>query len=329
MKAVVYESYGSPDVLQIKDVDKPSCGDDDVLIKVHTSSVTTGDANVRGFVFVPPGFKLLSRLMFGLTKPRKHILGIEFAGEIASVGKNVTSFKVGDAVFGIDGSGLGAYAEYKCIPEAAGITQKPNGLTYEEAVAIPNGALTALTFLKNMGKVQKGQKVLVNGASGSVGSAAVQIARALGAEVTGVCSTRNLELVKSLGADTVIDYTREDFTQNGQTYDFIMDTVGKSSFSACKNSLNPNGRYLASGGGLKEMLQALWTSFIGNKKVLAGASSESKDDLIFIKELVEAGKLKPVIDRCYPMEQIVEAHRYVDQGHKKGNVVITVVLNNA
>jgi NADPH:quinone reductase-like Zn-dependent oxidoreductase len=329
MKAIVYGNYGAPDVLHLKDVDKPSCGDDDVLVKVYASSVTTGDSNVRGFVFVPPGFKLLSRLMFGLTKPRKQILGIEFAGEIASVGKNVTSFKVGDAVFGIDGNGLGAYAEYKCIPEASGIAHKPDNLTYEEAVVIPNGALTALTFLKNMGKVQTGHKVLINGASGSVGSAAVQIARALGAEVTGVCSTGNVELVKSLGADTVIDYTKEDFTQNGQTYDFIMDTVGKTSFDACKNSLNPNGGYLASGGGLKEMIQALWTSITGGKKVFAGISSESKDDLIFIKGLVEAGKLKPVIDRCYPMEQIVEAHRYVDQGHKKGNVVITIVPDNA
>lgn len=325
MKAVAYENYGSPEVLQLRDVEKPTYGDDDVLIKVHASSVTTGDVNVRGFVFVPSGFKLLSRLMFGLTKPKKQILGVEFAGEIETVGKHVTTFKVGDAVFGIDGNRLGAYAEYKCMPESAGITHKPDNLTYEEAVAIPNGALTALTFLKNMGNVQKGHKVLVNGASGSVGSAAVQIAKALGAEVTGVCRTANIDMVKSLGADAVIDYTKEDFTQNGETYDIIMDAVGKSSFSACKPSLNPNGQYLAVAGGLKEMLQALWTSIIGGKKVRAGASSESKKDLLFIKELVEAGKLKPVIDRCYPMEQIVEAHRYVDQGHKKGNVVITIV----
>ncbi|MCI0713566.1 MAG: NAD(P)-dependent alcohol dehydrogenase [Chloroflexi bacterium] len=324
MKAVVYRNYGSPNVLEVADVEKPVPGDNEVLIRVYASTVTTGDCNARGFVFVPPGFKLMARLMFGLRKPRKPILGVELAGEIEAVGKGVTHFKAGDQVFGIDGFRLGAYAEYKCMPEKAGLGIKPANLTYEEAAAVPNGALTALTFLRNMGKIQRGQKVLINGASGSVGSAAVQLARYYEADVTGVCSTTNVELVKSLGADKVIDYTREDFTSKGETYDIIFDTVGKTSFSQCKNSLTEKGLYLAGAGGLREFGQMLRTALIGGKKVKAGVSSERKGDLVFLKTLLEEGKLKPVIDRCYPLEEIVEAHRYVDQGHKKGNVVITV-----
>jgi NADPH:quinone reductase-like Zn-dependent oxidoreductase len=240
------------------------------------------------------------------------------------VGKDVTRFKKGDQVFGIDGARLGAYAEYKCIPESAGLTTKPSNLTYEEAVAIPNGSLTALTLLRKA-NIQSGQKVLINGASGSVGSAAVQLTKHhYGTEVTGVCSTANLELVKSLGADKVIDYTKEDFTKSGETYDVIFDTVGKTTFSGCKSALNRNGFYVAGAGGVKELMLMAWTSIISSQKVIAGVSSESQDDLVFIKELVEAGKIKPVIDRRYPLEQIVDAHRYVDQGHKKGNVVITV-----
>lgn len=262
--------------------------------------------------------------MFGYRKPRKTILGVEVAGEIEAVGKDVTRFKKGDAVFGIDSTGLGAYAEYKCMSEASGLVLKPVNLTYAEAAAIPNGALTALTFLKKLTNVQPGQKILIVGASGSVGSAAVQIAKHLGAEVTGVCSTANVELVKSLGADRVIDYTREDFAKSGQRYDIIFDTVGKTSFSKCKNALNPQGRYLAGTGGLPVFGQMFWTSIKGGQKVLAGLSSERQEDLVFIKELVEASKIKPVIDRRYPLEQTAEAHRYVDQGHKKGNVVITI-----
>lgn len=325
MKAIVYTEYGSADVLKLQDVEKPAPKDNEVLIRVHASTVTTGDANIRGFVFIPRGFGLISRLMFGLRKPQKTILGIELAGEIETVGKDVTLFKKGDPVFGIDGNRLGAYAEYKCMPEAAGLTLKPANLSYAEAASIPNGALTALTFLRNMAKIQGSQTILIYGASGSVGSAAVQIARYYGAEVTGVCSTTNLELVKSLGAQHVIDYTREDFTKSGKRYDIIFDTVGKTSFSACKNVLNPKGLYLASAGGLPDFGQMLWTSIFGTQKVLAGVSSEHKEDLAFIKKLVEAGKIKPVIDRCYPLEQTAEAHRYVDKGHKKGNVVITIV----
>ena len=329
MKAVVYEKYGPPEVLQLKDVEKPTPKHNEVLIKVHATTVTTGDCNIRNFVFVPSSFKLMARLMFGLRGPRDkfRILGVEVAGEIEAVGQDVTVFKEGDQVFGIDGVGLGAYAEYKCMREDRGLVIKPANLTYEEAAAIPNGALTAYTFLKKMANTQSGQSVLINGASGSVGSAAVQIAKHFGAEVTGVCSTANVELVKSLGADHVIDYTQEDFTQNGETYDIIFDTVGKTSFSRCKNSLKPKGLYLAGAGGLREFGHMMWTSIMRGKKVLAGISSESKEDLAFLKELVEEGEIKPVIDRCYPLEQIVEAHRYVDQGHKKGNVVITVAQN--
>ncbi|MCB0154665.1 MAG: NAD(P)-dependent alcohol dehydrogenase [Anaerolineae bacterium] len=324
MKAVVYEQYGPPEVLQLREVEKPVPKDDEVLIKVHATTVTTGDVNVRNFVFVPAGFGLISRLMFGLNAPKKKILGVELAGEIAAVGPAVTRFKVGDAVFGLDGMRLGAYAEYKCMPESGGLVHKPGNVTYAQAAALPNGALTALTFLRNIAKIQPGQKILINGASGSVGTAAVQLAKAFGAEVTGVCSAANLALVQSLGADQVIDYTQEDFSQNGQRYDLIFDTVGKLSFAACKQSLTPKGLFLAGAGGLAEFGQMLWTSLSGGQKVRAGVSSERKEDLAFLTELIEAGQVKPVIDRCYPLEQIVEAHRYVDSGRKKGNVVITV-----
>lgn len=327
MKAIVHEKYGPPEVLQLKEVEKPSPKDNEVLIRINATTATTGDVNARGFVFVPPGLRLVARLMFGLRKPRKAILGTEFAGEIEAKGKNVRLFREGDQVFGIDGKGLGAYAEYKCLAEEGVLAARPASMTYEEAAAAPNGALTALYFLRDKGNIQPGQKVLVNGASGSVGTAAVQIAKSFGAEVTGVCSTRNLELVRSLGADKVIDYTKEDFTLSGETYDLILDTVaGATSFSDCRNSLEQNGIYLAVAGGPKELLQMLWTSVRGRKKVIFGGgyACERKENLLFIKELIEAGKLKSVIDRSYPLEQMAEAHRHVDKGHKKGNVVITV-----
>ena len=325
MKAIIYETYGPPEVLQPRQVEKPSPKNNEILIKIYASSVTTGDVNLRGFTFVPAGFGLLTRLVFGLRKPKKQILGVEFSGEVEAVGNDVKQFKPGDRVFGLDGTHLGAYAEYKCMAESAGITTMPIGLTFEEAAVIPNGALTALTFLKTMGKIHKGQRILVNGASGSVGSAAVQIAKYFGADVTGVCSASNADLVLSLGADRVIDYTREDFTQNGETYDIIFDTVGKTSFSGVKDSLKPAGLYLAGAGGLREMLQMSLNFMRSSKKILAGASSERQEDLIFIKNLVEKGKIKPVLDKIYPLEGIVEAHRYVDTGHKKGNVAIRIV----
>ncbi len=327
MKAMVYTQYGPPDVLHLQEVAKPTPKANEVLIKVHATTVTTGDVNARGFVFVPNGFRFIARLMFGLNKPKKHILGVEIAGEVESVGAEVQRFKPSDQVFGLCGVRLGSYAEYNALPEKIGLTHKPAHLTYAEAAAVPNGALTALTYLRNLAKIQPGQSILINGASGSVGSAAVQLAKYFGAHVTGVCSTKNLELVKSLGADAVIDYTQTDFTQNGQTYDIIFDTVGKTTFAACQASLKPNGLFLAGAGGLREFGQMFRTALMGGKKVKAGVSSERHEDLDLIKEIVEAGHFKPVIDRCYPLEAMVEAHRYVDAGHKKGNVVIQVIPN--
>jgi NADPH:quinone reductase-like Zn-dependent oxidoreductase len=330
MKAIVYTEYGPPDVLQLKEVEKPSPKDNEVLIRIHATTVTTGDVNARGFTFVPPGLGLLARIMIGLRGPKKTILGTNLAGEIEAVGKDVKQFEEGDQVFGINGNDLGAYAQYVCWPEEGALAIKPANMTYEEAAAVPFGATTALYFLRDKGNIRHGQKVLINGASGSVGTAAVQLAKYFGAEVTGVCSTTNLELVKSLGADSVIDYTQEDFTKNGETYDIIFDAVvGKTSFSRCRNSLKQNGLYLAVAGGLKELIQMQWTSVIGSKKVIfgGGSASERKEYLVFLKELIEAGKLKAVIDRRYPLEQMAEAHRYVETGHKKGNVVITVEHN--
>jgi len=327
MKAIVYTEYGPPDVLQLKEVEKPTPKDNEVLIRIHATSVTTADVNARGFVFVHPGFRPLARMMFGLTKPRKKILGRELAGEIEAVGKDVKLFKEGDQVFG--SADFGAYAEYICLPEEGAVAIKPVNTTYEEAASVFFGAHTALFFLRDNGKLQSGQKVLINGASGGVGTAAVQLAKYYGAEVTGVCSTTNLELVRSLGADKVIDYTKEDFTKSGETYDIVFDTVGNVSFSRVKSSLKPKGIYLAGTGGPSTIIQMLWTSMIGSKKVIAGPASERKEDLIFLKELIEAGNIKPVIDRRYPLEQTAEAHRYVDKGHKKGNVVITLEHNSS
>lgn len=329
MKAIVYEEFGPPDVLQLKEVAKPAPREDEVLIKIHATTVTSGDVNARGFTFVPPGFGLLARFMLGLRKPKKHILGIELAGEIEAVGNDVRLFREGDQVFGIDGYGFGAYAEFKSMSEGGALALKPGNMTYEEAATVPFGAHTALLFLRDKGNIQSGQKVLINGASGSVGTAAVQLARYFGADVTGVCSTTNVELVKSLGADTVIDYTKEDFTKRDETYDLILDTVvGQTSFSRCKNVLKQNGRYLAVAGGMKEVMQTLWTSIMGSKKVVVGEPApERAENLMFLKELIEAGKYQAVIDRRYPLERIVEAHRYVDKGHKKGNVVIAVEHN--
>ena len=328
MKAITYTQYGPPDVLRLKEVEKPTPKENEVLIKVYATTVTTGDVNARGFTFVPKGFGPLPRLMLGLRKPKKTILGREVAGEIEAVGKNAKLFKKGDQVFGIGSNSLGAYAEYVCWLEEDALVKKPANMSYEEAAAIPFGAGTALYFLRAKGNIQSGQKVLINGASGGVGTYAVQLAKYYGAEVTAVCSTSNLELVKSLGADKVIDYTKEDFTKNGETYDIIYDTVGKSSFSNCKSSLKKNGIYLDGPSGPGALVQMGWTSMVGSKRVFAGLPPERKGELIFLKELVEAGKIKPVIDRCYSLEQTVEAHRYVDKGHKVGNVVITVEHNS-
>ncbi len=316
MKAIVYTRFGPPEVLHLQEVEQPIPKANEVLIKIYATAVTKEDPDMRA----SPGFN-------GFLKPRHPILGQELAGEVEAIGRGVTRFKPGDQVFGIDS--FGAYAEYKCMPENGALAIKPANLSYEEAASVPNGALTALPFLRDRGKIQSGQTVLIYGASGSVGAAAVQLAKYYGAEVTGVCSTTNLEWVKSMGADQVIDYTQEDFTENGKAYDIIFDTVGKRSFSECKGALTDEGIYLATVPTPVIMLQALWPAKSGSKKVKFAATglrpaSEKIKDLIFLAELIEAGKIKPVIDRRYPLEQIVEAHRYVEQGHKKGNVVITV-----
>ena len=326
MKAIVCTKYGPPEILHLKEVEKPTPKDNEVLVKIHATSVHIGDWRLRSFT-VPPLFQLPFRLSVGFKGPRKKILGSELAGEVEAVGKDVKRFKDGDQVFGNAGAVLGTYAEYVCLPEKAILAKKPTNMSYQEAAAGPDSTLSALYYLRK-GGIQSGQKVLINGASGALGTAAVQLARYFGAEVTGVCSTTNVELVKSLGADKVIDYTKEDFTKNRQTYDIIFDAVGKRSFSQCKGSLKRCGVYLLSVPTLTFLLQMLWTSIIGSKKAILGAPKSSIEDLIFLKELIEAGKIKPVIDRCYQLEQIVEAHRYVEKGHKKGNVVITVEHNN-
>ncbi|NER79113.1 MAG: NAD(P)-dependent alcohol dehydrogenase [Leptolyngbya sp. SIO1D8] len=320
MKAVVYAEYGSPEVLRLQEVEKPIPQDNEVLVKVQATTVTAADFRLRSFT-VPTFIWLPARIALGIRKPRKNILGAELAGKIESVGKHVKKFRKGDSIFAATLPDFGAYTEYKCLTEDAAIAIKPTNLTYEEAAALPIGARTALHYLRKA-NIQPGQKVLIYGASGSVGTYTVQLAKYFGAEVTGVCSTTNLAMVKSLGADKVIDYTTEDFSANGETYDVIVEVVDKSSFSACMRSLKEEGTYLNITAPLPTR-QMLWTKLTSRKKLILGESiPEAAEPLIFLRELVEAGKIKPVIDRCYPLEKIVEAHRYVDQGHKRGNVAI-------
>ncbi len=329
MKAIVWTQYGPPEVLQLQEVAKPTPKGQEVLIRIYATTVTAGDCELRSLKF-PLALRLPIRLWLGFRKPRKHILGQELAGEIEAVGQAVTRFRKGDQVFGWSGWGLGAYAEYKCLPEDGVLTIKPTNLTYEEAATLPVGGLEAVHFLRK-GTIQSGEKVLINGAGGSIGTFAVQLAKYFGAEVTAVDSTGKLDMLRSIGADQVIDYTQEDFTQSGQTYDVIFDVVGKSSFSRSVKSLTLQGRYLLGNPGLSQRVRGRWTSMRSRKTVIpyaARGASEYTEDFMFLKELIEAGKIQSVIDRRYPLEQIAEAHRYVETGQKKGNVVITLEHNS-
>jgi NADPH:quinone reductase-like Zn-dependent oxidoreductase len=328
MKAIVHTAYGPADELQLKEVEKPVPKDNEILIKIHATTVTTTDCNMRNLTFVPRLFWLPMRMQFGFTKPKNDRLGFDLAGEVEAVGIDVNRFGVGDQVFGTTEPAMGAHAEYICLPEDGVLASKPSNMTFEEAATIPVIANTALHFIRDLGEVQSGQEVLINGASGGIGTFAVQIAKYYGAEVTGVCSGPNADLVKSLGADHVIDYTKQDFTRSGQTYDVILDAVGKSSFSRCRNSLKECGIYLDTIPKLTTLLQTMRTSKGEGKKVKMEGAPAILENLLFLKELVEAGKLRTVIDRRYPLEQTAEAFKYVEKGHKKGNVVITVVQNS-
>ncbi len=317
MKAAVYTKYGSPEVLQLQEAEKPQPKDNEILLRIEATAVNSGDLRLRKAD--PFGV----RLFFGLMKPKINILGAVFSGKIERVGKDVKLFKAGDEVFGHTDMRFGAYAEYLCLSESGSLALKPNSLNHTEAAVIPFGGTTAWHFIKKAA-IKPGQKVLINGASGAVGSAAIQLAKYFGAIVTGVCSTANIDLVRSLGADHVIDYTKGDFAKAGVTYDIIFDTVNKIPFSQGIKSLNKNGILILSSAGMPEMLRGLWASMTSSKRVLIGVISHNAKDINFFKELMEANKLKPVIDKIYPLDQIAEAHAYVEKGHKKGNVAITI-----
>ncbi len=330
MKAVTFTQYGPPDVLKLTEVATPVPKAHEILIKIHATTVNVGDLWTRNFKAIAPRqFSMplpmwfAARLIFGFNKPKINILGAEFAGEVTVVGDKVTRFKPGDQLFGYRGPAFGANAEYLAMPETGLVALKPANITFAEAATVPYGAMTALNLLRKV-HLQPGQKILINGASGGIGSYAVQLAKQYGAEVTGVCSTPRLALVKTLGADHVIDYTQEDFTQNGEKYDVVFDILGRSSFARVKNSLTANGRYLLASFKTPQLWQMLMTAMTDGPKVICALSTESLADLTHIKAMVEAGQLKAVIDRCFPLAQIAEAHRYVEAGEKKGSVVITV-----
>jgi NADPH:quinone reductase-like Zn-dependent oxidoreductase len=330
MKAIVYTQYGPPEVLQLKEVPKPVPGDHEILIKVYATPVSFGDVLVRNFKAVTPKkfhmpflFWLIGKFYFGFRKPRITIPGSEFSGVVESVGKAVTRYRIGDDVFGYCGARMGAYAEYRCMPESGVLTIKPVNMTHEEAAAIPYGAIMALNVIRKA-HIKPDHRVLVNGASGGIGPAVVQLAKYHGATVTGVCGTPRIDYVKSLGADKVIDYKTTDFSKNGETYDFIIDILGKRSFSQCKHSLKDGGRLLLVSFKMKQVYRMLWTSLSGSKKVVCILSSEKAEDLEHIKFIIEQGNIRSVVDRCFPLEQAAGAHAYVEAGQKTGSVVITV-----
>jgi NADPH:quinone reductase-like Zn-dependent oxidoreductase len=314
MKAVVQDRYGPPEVLHVEDVERPVPKDDEVLIRIRATTVTQTDTHLRR------ARPVVWRLLLGLRRPRRRILGVELAGEVEAVGPAVTEFNVGDDVFGTHW--FGAHAEFICLRESAALAHKPAGTSFEEAAAVCDGAMQALATLR-VGDVQEGKRIVIYGASGSLGTAAVQLARNIGAHVTAVCSTRHVELVRSLGADEVVDYLAEDFTKNGQTYDAIIDAVGKYSFRRGRRSLRPGGIYVAT-DGLRNLFWAVWTWRIGDRRLKFAGGRKTKQDVVFMKELIEAGKFRAVIDRHYPMEQVVDAHRYVETWHKAGNIVLTI-----
>jgi len=326
MKAIVWTKYGPPDVLQLKEVEKPTPKDNEVLIRVYATTVTAGDCEIRSLK-IPGWIRLPLRVYAGLRKPKRiTILGQELAGEIEAVGKEVTRFKKGDQIFAPTLLHFGAYAEYVCLRETYPVL-KPANMTYEEAATIPTGGINGLHFLR-IANVRSGQRVLINGAGGSIGTYAVQIAKSFGAEVTCVDGAEKLAMLRSIGADHVIDYQQEDFTKSGETYDGIIDVVGKSSFSGSVRSLKQNGRYVLGNPSLSGMIRGRWTPMTSEKKVIIALASYQTEYYTFLKELIEAGKLRSIIDRRYPLEQTAEAHRYVETGHKKGNVVIIVEQNN-
>lgn len=330
MKAVIVTKFGPPEVLQLQEVAKPTPKDNEILVRIRAANINFGDLLVRNFnkitprSFSMPGILWIpTRLTIGLRKPKQPIPGSEFAGEVVAVGKAVRRFQVGDAVFGYRSISMGAHAEYLCVPENSLVAGKPVNMSDAEAASIPYGAITAMSLLRKV-DLRPGQKVLVNGASGGIGSAAVQLAKHLGAEVTGVCGTPRVDFVRALGADHVIDYNRQDFTRNGETYDLIIDIQGKLPFSRCKHSLKPDGKLLYVSFKMKQLFQMFWTARRGGQKVICAMSSDRLDDLHQIKELAEAGVLKSIIDRCYPLEQAAEAHRYIEKGNKTGSVILTM-----
>ena len=332
MKAIVWTKFGPPEVLQLQEVATPTPKDHEVLIRIYATTVTAGDCQLRS-LHLPLSYRLPVFIGVGLLRrirPRPFILGQELAGEIEAVGKEVTRFSKGDQVVGWTGFGLGAYAEYTCLPEDGVLARKPANMTYEEAAPLAVGGLEAVSFLRR-GRIQSGEKVLIYGAGGSIGTFAIQLARYFGAEVTGVDSTRKLDLLRSLGADHVVDYTQEDFTKRGETYDVIFDVIGKSSFSRSVRLLTPSGRYLLGNPPLSHRVRGRWMSRRSTRQVIPWASRPASaylEDFKFLKELIEAGKIHSVIDRCYPLEQTAEAHRYVETGQKKGHVVITLAQNS-